>query len=105
MRPDLSDVKCLHAQLADQLIRSGGNPIAEQVLKDLEGMGIRVDGTDECCDHCNLNVTLEEARWTLTKCKNKAGMRLRDRTVRKAKEDARTARLRRWQAEQDISSQ
>lgn len=76
MRPDSADVKCLHAQVGDELIRGGGNAIAQQVLRDIEDQGIRVDGTDECCDNCDVKVPLEEARWRLKKCKNSAGKRL-----------------------------
>merc|ERR1712187_146972 len=75
MRPDSADVKCLHAQVGDELVR-GGNKIASQVLRDLEDQGIPIDGTDECCDNCNVCVPLEQARWRLDKCKNTAGKRL-----------------------------
>mmetsp|Transcript_96082 Transcript_96082/g.248950 ORF Transcript_96082/g.248950 Transcript_96082/m.248950 type:complete len:90 (-) Transcript_96082:25-294(-) len=76
MRPDSEDVKCLHAHVGDELVRGGGNLIAQQALRDIEDMGIRVDGTDECCDNCNLSVPLENARWRMEKCKNSAGKRL-----------------------------
>lgn len=76
MRKGTQDVKCLHAQVADELIRGGQNLIALQALKDIEDMGIPVDGSDECCDNCNLQVPLEDARWRLQKCKNNAGKRL-----------------------------
>ena len=36
-RPEAKpDVKCLHAQVADELVRNGGNLIAQQVLRDIE---------------------------------------------------------------------
>lgn len=77
MRPESTEgVKCLHAQVADELIRGGGNLIAQQTLKDIEDTGVSTNGTDECCDNCNLQVPLEDARWRLTKCKNTAGKRL-----------------------------
>merc|ERR1712012_663080 len=75
MRPDSADVKCLHAQVGDELVR-GGNHIARQVLRDIEDQGVPVNGTDECCDNCNVSVPLEQARWRLNKCKNTAGKRL-----------------------------
>ncbi|CAE8696003.1 unnamed protein product [Polarella glacialis] len=77
MRPDAkADVKCLHAQVGDELIRGGNNLIAQQTPRDIEEQGISVDGTDDCCDNCNLQVPLEDARWRLGKCKNTAGKRL-----------------------------
>lgn len=71
-----SDVKCLHAHVGDELSR-GGNAIGRQVLKDLEAAGVEIEGTDQCCDHCNVKMPLSEARWTLQLAKNKLGQRLR----------------------------
>uniref|UniRef100_A0A7S4SSG3 DUF501 domain-containing protein n=1 Tax=Alexandrium monilatum TaxID=311494 RepID=A0A7S4SSG3_9DINO len=76
MRPDSKDVKCLHAQVADELVRGGGNLIALQALRDIEDQGILPEGTDECCDNCDVHVPLEQARWRLHTCKNSAGKRL-----------------------------
>lgn len=76
MRPDSKDVKCLHAQVADELVRGGGNLIAMQALRDIEDEGVPVLGTDQCCDNCDMNVPLEQARWRLHSCKNSAGKRL-----------------------------
>merc|ERR1712151_24821 len=77
LRPEAKpDVKCLHAQVADELVRDGGNPIAQQVLRDIEDQGVPVDGSEECCDNCNVAVPLPLARWQLTRCKNNVGKRL-----------------------------
>lgn len=92
MRVDAKpDVKCLHAQVADELVRGGNNLIAQQALRDIEDEGIRVDGTDECCDNCDVTVPLELARWRLQKCKNTAGKRL-SRGRKQATASARTSR-------------
>lgn len=77
LRPEAKpDVKCLHAQVADELVRDGNNKIAQQVLKDIEDQGIPVYGSDECCDNCNVGLPLEFSRWRLHKCKNNVGKRL-----------------------------
>eukprot|EP00928_Gymnodinium_smaydae_P055863 TRINITY_DN39331_c0_g1_i1.p1 TRINITY_DN39331_c0_g1~~TRINITY_DN39331_c0_g1_i1.p1 ORF type:complete len:324 (+),score=52.45 TRINITY_DN39331_c0_g1_i1:53-1024(+) len=70
------DVKCLHAQVADELVRDGGNIIAQQALRDIEDQGVQVDGSGECCDNCDVGIPLELARWRLNKCKNNVGKRL-----------------------------
>merc|ERR1712187_547155 len=77
LRPEAKpDVKCLHAQLADELVRGGGNVIAQQVMRDIEDMGVSTQGSDECCDNCNVGMPLAMARCLLEKCKNSAGKRL-----------------------------
>lgn len=76
MRLDATDVKCLHAQVADELTR-GGNAIGRQVLRDLEARGVEVCGSATCCDHCDVTIPLEEARWSFQGGKNKLGQRLR----------------------------
>lgn len=77
LRPEARpDVKCLHAQVADELVRGGNNPIAQQALRDIEDQGIIVKGSDECCDNCNVGIPLEMARWKMDKCKNNVGKRL-----------------------------
>ena len=45
----------------------------------------------DCCDHCDLGVPLEQARWRLTKLKNKAGMRL-SRERRRSEQSAEQRR-------------
>jgi len=77
LRPEAKpDVKCLHAQVADELVRNGGNLIAQQVLRDIEETGVPIHGSDECCDNCNTQIPLQFARWQMTKCKNNVGKRL-----------------------------
>lgn len=77
LRPEAKpDVKCLHAQIADELVRGSGNPIARQALRDIEDQGVQLLGSDECCDNCNVHVPLEQARWRLQRCKNNVGKRL-----------------------------
>merc|ERR1712014_227156 len=77
LRPEAKpDVKCLHAQVADELVRGGNNIIAKQVLKDIEDQGVLIHGSDECCDNCDVTIPLELARWRLDKCKNNVGKRL-----------------------------
>lgn len=77
LRPEAKpDVKCLHAQVADELVRGGNNVIAQQVLKDIEDQGVPVNGSRECCDNCDVKTPLEFARWRLDKCKNNVGKRL-----------------------------
>ena len=58
----LNDVKCCHAQLADHLVRSGGdgkgaanprNLVGEAVLEELERRGVDVRGCDGCEQQCN----------------------------------------------------
>merc|ERR1719359_206849 len=59
LRPEAKpDVKCLHAQVADELVRDGGNLIAQQVLRDIEDQGIAIDGSSECCDNCDVGIPL-----------------------------------------------
>lgn len=76
MRLNSTDVKCLHAHVADELVR-GGNAIGQQVLQDLKADGVSVCGTAECCDHCNVSKPLTEARWTFKGTKKKLSRRVR----------------------------
>eukprot|EP00444_Apocalathium_aciculiferum_P027896 CAMPEP_0183438836 /NCGR_PEP_ID=MMETSP0370-20130417/77635_1 /TAXON_ID=268820 /ORGANISM="Peridinium aciculiferum, Strain PAER-2" /LENGTH=254 /DNA_ID=CAMNT_0025627151 /DNA_START=215 /DNA_END=979 /DNA_ORIENTATION=- len=77
LRPEARpDVKCLHAQVADELVRGGDNPIAKQVLRDIEDQGVLIHGSEECCDNCDVRVALPLARWKLDRCKNNVGKRL-----------------------------
>jgi len=77
LRPEARpDVKCLHAQVADELVRGGDNPIAKQVLRDIEDQGVLIHGSEECCDNCDVRVPLPLARWKLDRCKNNVGKRL-----------------------------
>ena len=71
-----SDVKCLHAQVADELSR-GNNAIGRQVLIDLTDNGLEVDGTSHCCDFCNISQPLNGSRWTFGHAKNNLRTRVR----------------------------
>eukprot|EP00933_Yihiella_yeosuensis_P053072 TRINITY_DN51244_c0_g1_i1.p1 TRINITY_DN51244_c0_g1~~TRINITY_DN51244_c0_g1_i1.p1 ORF type:complete len:307 (+),score=41.08 TRINITY_DN51244_c0_g1_i1:2-922(+) len=62
MRQDSSDVKCLHAQVADQLTRTG-NMIGQQVLDDLEDHGAAVMGCETCRDCCDVEIPVQSSRW------------------------------------------
>jgi hypothetical protein len=49
-RPD--HVKCLHAHLADEMVR-GKNPVGREVVRRLESEGIPLEGTDWCWQLCS----------------------------------------------------
>ncbi|HEY8486090.1 MAG TPA: DUF501 domain-containing protein [Limnochordales bacterium] len=49
-RPD--HVKCLHAHLADYMVR-GSNPVGEEVARRLESEGTPLQGTDQCWRYCS----------------------------------------------------
>mmetsp|Transcript_77540 Transcript_77540/g.179744 ORF Transcript_77540/g.179744 Transcript_77540/m.179744 type:complete len:298 (+) Transcript_77540:115-1008(+) len=82
-----SDVKCLHAQVADELT-SGSNGIGKQVLQDLAERGVEVLGTSTCCDQCDMSTPLGEGRWSFRNGKNKLGRRLRNLRRRQDKAGA-----------------
>lgn len=48
-RPD--HVKCLHAHLADYMVR-GDNPVGDEVARRLQSEGHPLDGTDRCWQLC-----------------------------------------------------
>lgn len=48
------DAKCLHAHVADALMRGrGANAIGRATLELLEARGVPVDGGDRCNEQCN----------------------------------------------------
>ena len=48
------DAKCLHAHVADALMRGrGANAIGRATLELLEARGVPVDGGDRCSEQCN----------------------------------------------------
>lgn len=49
-----AEVKCLHAHLADYLMRGDVNPIGLLVVEDLAGVGVDVSGTNHCWRECAL---------------------------------------------------
>jgi len=71
------DVKCLHAQVADHLCRSGSNEVAELIFTRLEERGVDVTGTPKCFNQCNLCQPVDEAvkGWWYTPAKNKWKLR------------------------------
>ena len=71
-----SDVKCLHAQVADELSR-GSNMIGRQVLIDLAERGVQVEGTEKCCDFCNVSKPLDQSQWTFGHAKSNLRRRVR----------------------------
>merc|ERR1712129_131123 len=78
MTVNSTDVKCLHAHVADELTR-GGNMIGQEVLRHLAAGGLNICGTSMCCDHCDVSRPLGEGRWSFSRCKNKLGRQLHKR--------------------------
>ena len=56
------DIKCVHAQLADHLCRSGSNKLASELIGRLEARGTPVSGDDNCCAQCDVRVPETQAR-------------------------------------------
>lgn len=76
MKLNTTDVKCLHAHVADELTR-GNNAFGRRVLQDLEKLGVEIHGTQSCCDHCNVGRPLHDTSWDLRAYKTKLGQQLR----------------------------
>ena len=52
----LDDVKCLHAQLADSLVRGAdNNVIGRAVQEELQGRGFSLGGSGVCHQQCDVN--------------------------------------------------
>ena len=66
----LDDVKCLHAQLADELL-SRDNAVGKAVLDGLEARGVDPSGSDVCGEQCSGCVD----GWRYTPRKNKQKLR------------------------------
>ena len=50
----MRDAKCLHAHVADALMRGrGANAIGRQTLELLEARGVQTDGGDRCREQCD----------------------------------------------------
>ena len=84
------DVKCLHAQVADYLCRSG-NKVAALILERLQERGVDVRGDSQCQNQCNLRLSVAEASegWWYTPVKNKWKLwRRRERKQLQAKRAA-----------------
>jgi len=72
-----TDIKCLHAQVADTLCRSRSNKIGELILERLAARGVDVDGNDGCCEQCNPAVAAEQAKFWYVPKKNKSKLRVK----------------------------
>lgn len=66
----VDDVKCLHAHLADHLVR-GRSMIGERVKSMLAERGVSVDGNLECWQQCDRRCDATQATWWYTPTKNK----------------------------------
>ena len=66
----LDDVKCLHAQLADELL-SRDNAVGKKVLEGLEARGVDASGSDVCGEQC----AGCSGGWRYTPRKNKQKLR------------------------------
>lgn len=89
------DVKCVHAQLADTLCRSGSNAVGASLLERLAERGVPLRGSDDCCAQCDLAVPESEARerWWYEPSKNKWKLRKRLLRRRARKEEEAAAGL------------
>ena len=70
----LDDVKCLHAQLADYLIR-GDNAIGEEVVAALDRRGVSLGGCADCSQQCDWHTPQTEDTWNYRPQKNKVPSR------------------------------
>jgi hypothetical protein len=70
----LDDVKCLHAQLGDYLLR-GHNAVGEAVAKDLEQQGISLGGSADCRQQCDVAMPEVEGGWSYKSTKNHSKLR------------------------------
>ena len=66
----LDDVKCLHAQLADELL-SRDNAVGKKLLEGLEARGVDASGSEKCGEQCSGCVD----GWRYTPRKNKQKLR------------------------------
>lgn len=58
------DAKCLHAHVADALMRGRHvNAIGRATLELLEARGVRTDGGDRCSEQCNYRVEETADSW------------------------------------------
>jgi len=82
----LDDVKCLHAQLGDYLLR-GDNVVGEAIVSDLAQRGVDLDGIDECLQQCDVTKPEMEGGWSYMSVKNGSKLRVRNqrRSAAKAK--------------------
>ena len=73
----LDDIKCVHAQVADYLLRGRKENMIGTMCVDMlqEERGVDVNGCTNCKQQCDLNVPKEEANWWYMPAKNKQGLR------------------------------
>jgi hypothetical protein len=72
---NINDVKCLHAHVADHLLR-GNNKIGEMTLNTLKNNGVDINGCDNCHQQCNAKHKINDSSWFYVPSKNKLGLRL-----------------------------
>jgi hypothetical protein len=70
-----SDVKCVHAQVADALCRSSCNQIGERLIERLRHRGVDVGGSTLCSQQCDPAVPRAEAAFWYTPAKNRWKLR------------------------------
>lgn len=68
------DVKCLHAQLADYLLRQD-NAIGEAVATELEARGAPIGGCASCRQQCDVAEEEQLGGWQYASQKNKSKLR------------------------------
>lgn len=72
----VDDVKCLHAQIADTLIRGeASNNIGSLALKKLEENGCDIRGCDSCHQQCDINHVRTDDSYFYLPAKNKQKLR------------------------------
>ncbi|CAM9192842.1 unnamed protein product [Ectocarpus sp. 13 AM-2016] len=72
------DAKCLHAHVADALMRGrSANAIGRATLELLEARGVRTDGGDRCSEQCNYRVEETADSWRYTPQKNKQKLQMK----------------------------
>eukprot|EP00619_Florenciella_sp_RCC1007_P000549 CAMPEP_0205907432 /NCGR_PEP_ID=MMETSP1325-20131115/2544_1 /ASSEMBLY_ACC=CAM_ASM_000708 /TAXON_ID=236786 /ORGANISM="Florenciella sp., Strain RCC1007" /LENGTH=321 /DNA_ID=CAMNT_0053273525 /DNA_START=86 /DNA_END=1051 /DNA_ORIENTATION=+ len=92
----LDDVKCLHAQLADSLLRGrDNNKIGSAVEEELRARGVDIGGNGCCYEQCDYNRAETKDTWSYVPIKNKQKLRTRNARRSQEKEKERAARRRR----------
>lgn len=76
----VDDVKCLHAHVADHLLR-GDNEIGKLAIDMIESKGVDMKGCGDCWQQCSLSFQRNDTSYWYTPAKNK--QKLRTRRVRR----------------------
>ncbi|CAB9510396.1 Protein of unknown function (DUF501) [Seminavis robusta] len=82
--PESTDLKCLHAWLADALFRTN-NKVGNLIQRELQARGVSMTGTDDCrayCDPSNISTTFSPPK-PRNKQRLRTGKELRRRKRRK----------------------